>query len=449
MSEQAQEALMLELIMGALQPRVKALLAYLEKHPESSLAEVETETERLSRGLWAPMLAQVIGGRRAAVEYDVNCPGCGAPAQPKGLHPRQQETLVGRVQWMRRYYYCPACRQGHYPLDRAWEIVAGQYSAGVQKKMARLAARAPFQEAAEDLEQLTGICMSGRTVGRLAEQRGAALESHLHQETEAVLEGGQDVPSPPDPSCTQAPWGVALDAGKIHLRDSWRDADVGVVFQPRLHTNAAGEQEVRCTAPSYVVQISALEETGRRLYVESRKRGCDPGQETVVCLGDGAPGNWKQFATHFPQRVEVLDWYHVVEHLWAVGQGLYGEGSAQAETWVKEQERSLWNGHPEKVVQVLRAWAEEEHGEAAAEAIHYFQTNQGRMHYDRYRAAGYPIGSGSAESGCKQVVNLRMKQAGMRWSPGGAQAILNLRAVLLSGQWEQAWPHTAPPHHLA
>ena len=449
MSEQAQEALLLELIMGALQPRVKALLAYLERHPESSLAEVETETERLSRGLWAPVLAQVIAGRRPAVEYDVSCPGCGAAAQPKGLHQRQQETLVGRVQWMRRYYYCPACRQGHYPLDRAWEIVGGQYSAGVQKKMARLAARAPFEEAAEDLEQLTGICMSGRTVGRLAEQRGVALERYLHQETEAVLEKGQEVPAPPDPSSAQAPWGVALDAGKIHLRESWRDADVGVVFQPRVQTNAAGEQEVRCTAPSYVAQISALEETGRRLYVESRKRGCDPGQETVVCLGDGAPGNWKQFATHFPQRVEVLDWYHAVEHLWTVGQGLYGEGSAQAEAWVKGQEQALWNGHPEQVVQALRAWAEEEHGEAAKEAIHYFETNQGRMHYDRYRAAGYPIGSGSAESACKQVVNLRMKQAGMRWSPGGAQAILNLRAVLLSGQWEQAWPHTSPPHHLA
>jgi len=264
-----------------------------------------------------------------------------------------------------------------------------------------------------------------------------------------VLEQGQEVLPYSAPPAEGEHWGVALDAGKIHLREGWHDADVGVVFRCQIQTNEARERQVRCASPSYVAQISAMEETARRLYVESCKRGCDPAQDTVICLGDGAAVNWKQFATHFPQRVEILDWYHAMEHLWTVGHGVFGQGSERCVAWVKSQERALWEGHPEQVAQTLHALAEEEHGLAAAEAIHYFETNRARMHYDRYRAAGYPLGSGSAESGCKQVVNVRMKQAGMRWSPQGAQAILNLRAALLAGQWKQAWSYTAPTRYPA
>jgi hypothetical protein len=61
------------------------------------------------------------------------------------------------------------------------------------------------------------------------------------------------------------------------------------------------------------------------------------------------------------------------------------------------------------------------------------------MDYVTYRQAGYPVGSGSVESGCKVVVQARMKQAGMRWSRQGAQAMLALRCILLSEQWDAVW----------
>ena len=242
---------------------------------------------------------------------------------------------------------------------------------------------------------------------------------------------------------------MGLDAGKVHLQDGWHDADVGVVLRPRLQEKGAGEKQIRCDQPSYVATLTSLEEEGRRLYVEACKRGVGESKEPVVCLSDGAAGNWKQFATHFPQRAEILDWYHATEHLWAAGYGLYGEGTPEAVTWVEAQEAVLWAGRPHEVLSALRALAEEPHGQAAAEEIHYFLTNQSRMHYDRYRAKGYPIGSGSAESACKQLVGARLKQAGMRWSKQGAQAILNLRAALLSERWDEAWQSTCPSRYLA
>ena len=66
------------------------------------------------------------------------------------------------------------------------------------------------------------------------------------------------------------------------------------------------------------------------------------------------------------------------------------------------------------------------------------------MRYKEFRSKGYPIGSGTVESACKRVIGARVKQAGMCWRRAGAQAVLTLRAELLSGRWEEAWQMTRP-----
>ena len=69
----------------------------------------------------------------------------------------------------------------------------------------------------------------------------------------------------------------------------------------------------------------------------------------------------------------------------------------------------------------------------------YFRTNARRMQYQEFREAGYPIGSGMVESGCKNVVGARLKGPGMRWNRSGAQRMLALRSELLSDRWDEAW----------
>jgi hypothetical protein len=71
--------------------------------------------------------------------------------------------------------------------------------------------------------------------------------------------------------------------------------------------------------------------------------------------------------------------------------------------------------------------------------ITYFENNQRRMRYDEYKAKGYHIGSGTAESACKHVVGQRLKQAGMTWSIKGAEAILQLRILWKNNEWNRFW----------
>ena len=53
----------------------------------------------------------------------------------------------------------------------------------------------------------------------------------------------------------------------------------------------------------------------------------------MIVLGDGAPWIWNLAAEVFPNRVEILDWYHADEHVSATARALYGEGTPKATAW--------------------------------------------------------------------------------------------------------------------
>ena len=55
----------------------------------------------------------------------------------------------------------------------------------------------------------------------------------------------------------------------------------------------------------------------------------------VVFLADGAPWLWQIAAAQFPQAIQILDYYHVIEHLYALAHARFGEGTAGAKAWVQ------------------------------------------------------------------------------------------------------------------
>lgn len=445
MSTQPQRALLLRSIVSRFEQRVNEFLDYADSHPDATFSDLEAQARRLSRDCLAPALESVVQAHQASVEALVQCSCAGTPDY-KGQQSRSQESYVGLIQWWRGYYYCAHCRKGRYPLDEALDIGPGAFSEGLQAGVSRLGAALPFKAAAESFSALSGVSISEREVERLTEGRGRALEAQLAEHQHSLL-SGQAQPAPVEIPQGPGVWAVALDAAKVRFEDGWHDTKAGVVLwaQPKPEEDRGALAQKQ----SYVVEVGSLEEAGERLYAEAVRRGIEPGEELVVCLADGAPGNWGQFGLHFPNRVEVLDWYHAVEHLWSAGKGVFGEGSALALTWVEGRKAELWGGKIEEVLAALAHQAKQPKGKAAQDEIHYFETNRERMRYKEFRSKGYPIGSGTVESACKRVIGARVKQAGMCWSRPGAQAVLTLRAELLSGRWEEAWQMTKPLHKAA
>ncbi|MHB9036603.1 MAG: hypothetical protein ACYC64_08040 [Armatimonadota bacterium] len=139
-------------------------------------------------------------------------------------------------------------------------------------------------------------------------------------------------------------------------------------------------------------------------------------------------------AYHFPEAVEIVDWYHATQHLWEVANAWYGDETKRAKDWVKGNKARLMEDGVDRVISSIKQWQpkDESKQKTKRENLHYFTTNANRMLYATFELNGFYIGSGSVESACKQYGQGRLKQAGMRWKRPGIEAIAHLRTAVIN-----------------
>ena len=144
----------------------------------------------------------------------------------------------------------------------------------------------------------------------------------------------------------------------------------------------------------------------------------------------------------YPGAIQILDWYHVVDHLWATAHNLWGETQKQkSEKWVEPLKDLLWEGKPIEVLDRIREHAlKRKKNQSPLWELHtYLFNNKDFMRYPEYRSKGYYIGIGAIESANKYVVANRMKMAGMRWSIQKENSLIWLRCKYFEDQWDSTW----------
>jgi hypothetical protein len=168
-----------------------------------------------------------------------------------------------------------------------------------------------------------------------------------------------------------------------------------------------------------------------------------PGQP-VVTLMDGQQSLWemKALCQDDLETVEVLDLLHVTPRLWQAAHLFHPAGSRAAEDFVRTRVHKVLRGEVLSVVRGLRSLATRRRlspsgRKRLGRICGYFERNRERMRYDEYLREGYPIASGVIEGACRHVVKDRLERTGMSWTKPGAQALLHLRSVAVSGQWAE------------
>jgi hypothetical protein len=257
----------------------------------------------------------------------------------------------------------------------------------------------------------------------------------------------------------------------MRLGAQFHEVKVAAFYQAEERRTRDGRTELHAVDTTYVAAVQeAAEEFAKRVLIEGYRRGWQRARKVVV-LGDGASWNWTHIAAQVPPEVpeivEIVDFYHTSEHLWAAAKAVLGEGSAAAKTWVETQEGELLQGGVERVIRAVADWwvqtgAEVGQlvslGEEKAQDLPeprktirqtwtFLTNNRERMRYDEYRRQGLFIGSGTVESACNRLIGARLKQSGMRWSQPGAHQVVQVRAAVLSDRdrWECFWDHRHPP----
>ena len=175
--------------------------------------------------------------------------------------------------------------------------------------------------------------------------------------------------------------------------------------------------------------------------------------QPIVRLMDGQPSLWEaskaclnefieelRVAGKSPRLVDILDILHVSGYVWKAAKAFHGHKEHQ-EAFVQERLLRILRGEVSGVVTGMRRMASQRGLKGAmlkavTTACNYFAKNAERMRYDEYLRAGYPIASGVIEGACRHLIKDRMEQGGMRWTLAGAEAMLNVRSVSASSEWD-------------
>lgn len=241
---------------------------------------------------------------------------------------------------------------------------------------------------------------------------------------------------------------VAMDGCMINVRgEGWKEVKTVAISAVETRAGEGDELEVRLERTSYRAGLWDAASFANQQWAEGCRRGLEKARR-VICVSDGAAWIWAIVAMcYVPRCVEILDWWHAVQKLWELAFTLLGQDNDQSQAWVKQQKAWLWAGHLRHIWRELRLLCPrgEVIPDKVRQGIGYLFRHRWRMRYPEFRHTGCPIGSGSVESACKVVVQERLKQAGMRWSRAGAQAMLALRSVFLSDRWHEVWPSLGPP----
>ena len=302
---------------------------------------------------------------------------------------------------------------------------------------------ASYRRAAGYFSRLTHVSCSKSSLQRLVEKYGGKAVIAQDQEAQAMVQVPKEEAeitwrSIPEPDSEQM--NISMDGAMINvIGEGWKEVKTVTISAVEQESEQEmGKTHTRLTHHSYRAGLWNAADFANQQWAEACRRGVERAAY-LSSVNDGAAWIWNVTRMCYGNCVEILDWWHAVERLWAIAHQQFGQGTPEASAWVKSQKILLGQSRLRQIMRNVRRLYPRRHlPEAVRKCVAYLFHNRHRMYYKQYREAGYPIGSGSVESACKLVVQTRLKQAGMRWKRNCAQAVLALRSMLLSDHWTQA-----------
>lgn len=330
------------------------------------------------------------------------------------------------------------------PLRERWGLAAGQrLSPGWEGHLAfALTVTTSYEGTAALLRDL-GYRADDSTLHALAQKLGARAQ----RQTEERL--AQPVVEQYPRRAASALGVLMLDGWQVRQRGpgwgkrktqkprvEWHEWKTGVFY---LQEQAARKNQRGILTEKVVVSWQGEPlELGRRLHLAACEQGLSRAREKLVVC-DGAPWIWNVVQDRWAGAVEVLDFYHASQHVWALGEAVQGTREA-ARPWVEQQLHQLRHGRQAAALRTIAKLKARsgKRGKVIGREQNYFAVHAKRMNYQAIARRGWPIGSGPVESACLQRQG-RFKRSGQFWTPRGQQYLCALVEARQNGHWDKLW----------
>ena len=391
------------------------------------------------------MLGDVLSADRGHRGPRVPC-GRGHEAVFVSYRDKIIDTVLGPVTLTRAWYHCAECGHGLAPRDAELGAAGASISPGLAAMNDRAAAAVPFAQAAALLEELAGVRLTVKRTERAAGASGAAV-AEAGRERARLTAARKLVPLPPAPlpdklyaaiDGTGVPVTSRETAGREGKGDDGRartrEVKLAVFFtQDRLDKDGYPVRDQAST--SVIATFEPASVFAGLVKAEGIRRGADHVRQLTI-LGDGAAWIWGIATAKFPEATQVVDLFHAREHLHDLARSLEFMLGDRKDEWLAARLEDLDYGDIDSICKAARVFplAGVKKDELDT-ALGYFENNAPRMRYHWFRQCGLFTGSGVVEASCKTVIGQRLKQSGMHWTTGGADAIIALRCNQAS-RWE-------------
>jgi hypothetical protein len=370
--------------------------------------------------------------------------------------PQNVWTPFGQIRlW--RVGYRPTNKTGDatvFPLALSLGLVHGA-TPGLAERAAWLLASSGMTQAQtlQRLRQDHGVCWG---VKKLREVTAAVSREMAQQRQETQVEQllgwlkqASDSAGPHKPVVSVGRDGITLGM-RVKGGRNFEVASTGTVSVLDRRGQRVGTVYLACTPESNQPTMSR-ELTDLLKDLLNRWDGPLPRLCYVTDAGDNETSYYQKVLRRMKhpatgkrlEWIRVVDYYHASERIWKMAELLFGKGQ-RATSWVRKMQK--WLKKPGGVNRVLHSAAAlrdlhlpKSKRSAFQKAYRYLRDRMAYMNYAEYRRWGVPLGSGVTEAGCKTVYTQRLKLSGMTWKRSGAQAVLNLRVLLLSGVWDTAY----------
>ncbi len=371
----------------------------------------------------------------------------------RGKHPRDVATLFGTIR-LRRYLYEPLepglpCL---HPLQLQLGLQAGCATAALAGRVGLWATQHPQRAVLEILKREYDVHWSQQTLrtvtaslaaGRAAGRQGTQCARLLRLLSRAHASPGKGR--------------IVLAVGRdgIHLplrREQYKEGSTSTLTVydrrgRRLGTVYLGQmpEEGQVTLSG---QLTAL--------IQQVLKEWDGPRPRLAYITDGGwhPSDYYRTVLRRmedPRRPgrallweRVIDYYHAAEYVTRLAEALFGDRPC-GRAWGRRMRKRLKD--PAGLTRVLQSASYQYNQrrlpsgreKAFWSAYGYLRRHRRWMDYARYRREGIPLGSGVTEAACKTVFAQRLKQSGMKWDRPGGQTIVDLRVLVLSGVWDEAY----------
>lgn len=353
---------------------------------------------------------------------------CGAKGKRISKREAQVLSVFGWTGYRRSYYQCQGCKHRWVALDEKLGLRAGQATELMSGLLGLAGITVSFEEARRQIEQYLQVDVSANTIRQETQRIG---EKQAIREQEWIVQSedlGYLQERERQAERPKRMYG-SIDGAFVPLENEWKEAKTVSWYQAG---SRYGSTRLHAQEMAYYTSLDPADTFGSLLWGTGVHHQSDRAEELIfVC--DGAAWIWNLVKQYFPDAVQIVDWFHACQYLYPVADALSCSVEVQ-NNWITEMKTFLWNGEVDVVIQECRLRLSQV-GPPAERLISYYTNNQERMRYDLFRAKDYLIGSGTVESACKQIISMRLKRSGARWTHQGASLTAKARTAWLSNSW--------------